>query len=383
MRYLILLVFCINLFALEYKSNLSYSYISYDEFVNENLIDVDTKLKYEGESYSINSTFEYLYSSEYSKKRYLDINELYLNYEFSNSNLYFGKQIKYWGELESYNIADIFNKKRYLADPFDKSKKIGSYTLNDTFYFDDSSLELGVKFYEEDIDYPNSNAPYYPFSLNYSDDLQTTHSKYTPSIYLKYGFTSEILESENKLIFWYGYDSKRVIVLDNQSLKQKAYISSKLIYLSNFIYGDYIFKIESVISDVKSDLVSDYAQVAFGVEKSLYDIKGSDLAFYLEYYKYKYFNDKQKNIDISEVYDDDIFIAVKINLNDVDSTQIKAGTLLDKNSSERVLKVELSSRLIDSVVLNGEVLKIVAKDDSPLSPFGNTTRVSFGLTYSF
>jgi hypothetical protein len=383
MRWLFLLISFINLYAIEHKSNISFKYITYNKDSNENTLSGDTKLKYEKDELSFYTTLEYLYSSEYDKRRYLDINELYLSYEYSDSNLNFGRQIKYWGELEAYNITDIFNKKRYINDPFDKDKKIGSYTLNNIFYLDDSTFELGVKFYEEDLEYPNSDDPYYPFALSYDKGLETEHSRYTPSIYAKYDFSNEEIESENSIIFWHGYDSKREMILDESVLRQEAYISSKFLYLANMIYGDYIFKFEGVATDVKSEVVSDYAQIALGGERGIYDIKGADLFIYLEYYKYKYFNKKQENIDISELYDDDLFLALKLNLNDTDDSELKAGILFDKNTSERVLKVELSTRIKDGLVFSSELLNIVAKDDSVLTPFDNSTRFSAGLTYTF
>lgn len=383
MRWLSIVLFCINLYAIEYKSSMTYKYISYNDFENENMISGDLKLKHENEGLILNGTFEYLYSLEYDKKRYIDPNELYILKDFPSASLNFGKQIKYWGELEGFNVADIFNKKRYIYDPFDKDKKVGSYTLNTIFYLDDSNIEVGTKFYEEDMEYPGKDEPYYPFILNYNADLQSTKSRYTPSIYIKYGFTTEEIESENKLIFWHGFDSKRQIILDNSTLYQEAYISTKLIYLSNIIYEDYIFKFEGMGTDVESEYLSDYAQVAFGVEKSIYDIKGNDLTFYLEYYKYKYFNTSQKNIDISEAYNNDIFIAVKLNLNDANSSEFKGGILLDTQTSERVFKVEFFRRLNDRVVLNSEILSIEAKDNSVLTAFDNSTRVTVGFTYNF
>lgn len=384
MRLILVVLFCINLYAIEQKTNLSYKYIFYDSFKNENLINVDTRFEYSNDKFDINGSFEYLYSLRYDRKRYFDINELYFSKQFSNSTFTIGKQIKYWGELEAYNITDIFNKKRYIFDPFDKDKKIGSYSITDTFYFDDSSFEFGAKLYEENIKYPNNNDPYYPFALNYEKSFKTTHSKYTPSLYLKYGFTTESIESENKIILWHGYDSKRAIILkDNKTLRQEAYIASKLLYLSNIIYDDYIFKIEGSISDVKTDIVSDYTQLSFGVEKSIYDIKGNDLTFYLEYYKYKYFNNLQKNIDISEVYNDDLFFAIKLNFNNISSTELKSGILYDRQSNEQVFKCEFKSRIKDGLVFKAELLNFDSKANSVLTPFGNDTRVTLGLTYSF
>lgn len=383
MRWVALFFIGINLYALEYKSNISYSSIYYNNAKNEHILSGDTKLKYEKEALSLNSTLEYFYSDEYKKRRYFDINELYFSYEMDNGTMSFGKMIKHWGELEGYNTADIFNKKRYINDPFNQDKKLGSYSFNGIYYFDDSSVEVGAKFYEEDFEYPHRDDPYYPFALDYSDDLQTSKSKYTPSIYLKYNFTTEDIESENSIILWHGYDSKREIILDNFILKQKAYRVNKLLYLSNFIHEDYIFKIESSLTDVKNSNLSDYAQITFGLEKSIYDIYGSDLGIYLEYYKYKYFSESLKNIDIAEVYNDDLFLALKLNFNDTDATELKTGILYDRKTHEKIFKTELSRRIADGLVLSGEVLNINAKEKSILKEFDNNTRAAIKLTYSF
>jgi hypothetical protein len=386
MRYLILFVLYFNLYAIEQKTDISYNHISYNKFEDENILSGNTKLIYETEPFLLNATLEYIYSDTYKNRRYFDINELYLTKDFKSSAFTFGKQIKYWGELEGYNINDIFNQKRYLDDPFDKSKKIGSYGLSDTFYSDDSSFEIGSKLYEEDMKYPNPNEPYYPFALPYNSHLQIDNSRYTPTFYAGYSFsTSQTIESEHKIILWHGYDSKRTIILNvNNTLYQNSYISTKLLYLSNITLENIILKFEGSITDVQSDIVSDYAQFGLGVEKNISDIKGSDLIFYTEYYKYKYFDESlQKNIDISEIYNNDIFFAIKLTFNDVKGSELKCGVLYDLESSEKVYKTDFKTRIKDGLVFNGEFLNIKPEKNSVVSNFGDNTRFIVGLTYSF
>ena len=315
--------------ALEYNSNISVEKLNHSTLTNELIVYGDTKLKLENDIFSTNATVEYLYSFEYKKRRYIKLNELYITKDFEDYSLSLGKVIKYWGELEGYNIADVYNQKNLTFDPFDKDAKLGSVGFDIKRYYDHSSLEFGVK--DED------------------------HDK--PSFYFVYNFTTdEFVESENRFIIIDGYDDK-------------------FMFLSNLLYDDFIFKCETSYTVVASEKkVSDFLQLSFGVEKSFYDVLSSDITLYLEYYNYHYMQDyKLKNTDISTLYDNDIFLAFKLNLNDVQDSELKSGVFYDAKTSQKMYKVEFKSRIVDNLVLNAEFLKYLQDYD----------RFSLGFTYSF
>jgi hypothetical protein len=244
-----------------------------------------------------------------------------------------------------------------------------------------------MKFYEEDLKYPDQTTPYYPLPLAYDSDLLLEDSRYTPSFYVNYTFsTNENIESENRVILWHGYDTKRYFIPTNQAtLSQYAYRINKALFLSHVVYNDMIFKLEGSYTDVIDDnLMSDYWQWSVGAEKSFYDIAGMDVTFYTEYYRYDYRDDEKiKNVDISEIYNDDLFLAMKLNFNDTGSSEIKAGMLYDLGNSEKVFKVEAKTRVKDRFVLHGELLRLLPVTSSLLSSFSDHTRVTVGLTYTF
>ncbi len=386
-KFLVLVLFSISLLAIEHNSNISIKYINYHNYSNETILQGDTTLKLENDIFTTDITLEYLYSNEYKDRRYIMLNELYFTKEYEDYSFTFGKTIKYWGELEGFNIADIYNQKNYLLDPFNKSDKLGSIGLTLTKYFDENSLEVGVKLYEENIKYPSVNSPYYPFPINYDKELQLSNKRYTPTVYMTYNLlTDDNLDSDTKLILMHGYDNKRYFVPINQTtLSQYAYRVNKILLLSNMLYQDIIFKYEVSYTDVIDDeIMSDYAQLSFGIEKSFYDIANVDIGVYLEYYKYIYMQDGQiENVDISEIYNDDIFSALKINFNDVRDSEIKGGFLYDTNNQEKVFKLEAKSRIIDSFILNVEYFQIISSENTFLSNIGDSTRVFAGLTYTF
>ena len=383
--FLLLTVTLLN--ALEHLSTLSLKQINFNNYQNEPIVQGDTKLKLENKFFTSNITFEYLYSEQYKERRYLILNELYFFKELDDYSLTFGKTIKYWGELEGFNIADIYNQKNYLLDSLNKDEKLGSLGFNITKYIDENTLEFGVKFYEENLKYPSLNSPYNPFPINYTKELELSDSKFSPTFYLSYSFIIEdYFDSETKMILYHGYDNKRYFTLTpKQKLSQYAYKSNKILLLSNIVYDDAIFKYELSYTDVINDKkISDYTQLSLGLEKTLYNLAQTNISFYLEYYRYLYMQkNKIQNVDISEVYDNDIFLALRIDFQDPRDSKLKAGVFYDLSLSERIFKIEAQSRIVDNFVLNTEFLQIVSKEETLLSTIGDSTRLVLGITYSF
>jgi len=125
-RILFLLLFCNSLFSFEQKTDISLKYINYTNYKNEILSDAKSVLKFENRYFDTHLNIECLYSSQFRTKRYLLLNELYIDKEFDEFEFSIGKSIKYQGELEGFNVTDFYNQKNYIFDPFDKSAKYGS-----------------------------------------------------------------------------------------------------------------------------------------------------------------------------------------------------------------------------------------------------------------
>ncbi len=377
-----------SLMAFEEKLELSVDGMGYNKYTNEIVTNGSAKISFPNDYFQTDAKLEFLYSSEYKERRYLLLNELYVSKEFDDYVVSLGKKIKYWGELEGYNIADIYNQKNYLKDPFDKSAKYGAIGADITRYLDENSIELGVKFYEDDNSYPQGHTPYSPFPISYDKRLQLSDKRYTPTVYLSANILSdEYLDSETKVILLRGYDTKRDIIPSSlYSLSQYAYRVNKALLLSHIIYADTIFKTELSYTDVIDYTpMSDYTQLSFGVEKSFYEIAKTDITLYTEYYRSIYMDDtKVKNVDISEIYDNDLFLAMRINFNDVRSSELKLGVLQDLTKDERILKAEANSRVFDSFMLHGEYLHIVSNTaNTLLSKFDNSSRFMLGVKYTY
>lgn len=79
---------------------------------------------------------ESLKDKDNKKRKYIKLNEAYIKYEGESFDVKIGRDIKYWGALEINNITDIYNKKNVLNDIFDKDKKLGTFGITYTKYFE-------------------------------------------------------------------------------------------------------------------------------------------------------------------------------------------------------------------------------------------------------
>ena len=386
---LTLIAFTASSIAFEQKSDIALEGIAYSGYKDEIATKGSSELTLTNDYFQTDITLEFLYSSEYKQRRYFLLNELYITKEFEDYSVNFGKSVQYWGELEGFNIADVYNQKNYLLDPFDKGAKYGAWGGGITRYFDENALEFGMRFYEEEIELPTDDTPYAPFTSRYDKALRFSGGKYAPTFYLKTNIVSDAyLDSETSIVFLHGYDNKRAFVPKNTTtLTQYAYKVNKALLFAHILYNDTIFKTELAYTDVTDDAqMSDYTQLSIGAEHTLYaPIGSSDITFFGEYYRYLYEDaETLKNVDISEVYDNDVFFALRLNFNDIQSSEIKGGVLYDVRNGEQVYKIKAKTRIYKSIVIKGEYLQIHnVTNETLLGRFGDSSRLRIALHYNF
>ncbi|MGD9718704.1 MAG: hypothetical protein AB7U24_05625 [Sulfurimonadaceae bacterium] len=385
MKVLVCFLACLYaLHAMNLSGDIRVGHGDYDSYPTESVATGELKVQLKNETTQVHAIAEFLYSDRYEQRRYALLRELELRRDIGSYSLSLGKTIRFLGALEGYNVTDIYNRKNYLLDPFSKSAKLGTWGAHAIVYLDEASVSVSVKLYEEDQKYPTYPTPYRFFSWHYDESLNAEQSRYSPSVLGVYTFApTDFLEIQAGV--FQGYDSKRTFSFSNATtIAQNAYRATKALLVLNAVFQESILKLEAVYTDVaKGKNLSDYVQIGVGAEHGMYNIFGTDLGVYGEYYYYGYLGESMKNVDLSEIYDNDIFLALKWNLNDVGSTQIKGGVLHDIKRGERVVRIESSSRFFEMFTVDAAFLQTLAKKDTPLHFTGDMQRVTFGLTYNF
>jgi len=337
-----------------------------------------------------------LFGNRENERTFIRLDELYGKYNFENDMLMAGRTIRFWGALEVRNIVDGFNPQEMRNDPFE-TDKIGVWNLQYTHYTDSGELSVIIKAYEEKQKMAAVPYVYYffPSFIQYDDTLQTASSRYRPTIYVSYsGSTDTEYALDYAVILQHGYDSQRYFKADGPlngqpvSMKQYAYLVNKILTYNTLVIGNTLFKAEALYADVIDDPnISDYAHVGLGVEHTLSQIVGeSDLGLIAEYYYYKTFEGgKYTDLELFEIFQNDLFLGGRYSVNDADDSSIIGGVILDLEYHEQSYYVEYETRIAQLFKLHLDY-RYIEPSKHTLTAYrllGRHQRIGLNLAYYF
>ena len=353
-----------------------------------------------------NDLYDYKKSSQQNGRSFARIDELYAKYDFEDEQIIFGKDVRFWGALEVRNITDNFNSDELRADPFE-TDKLGSWNATYTYFTDNGEFSVIAKFYEQSRKMSSYPYVYYYFPQNittpqgaqlpleYNNNLNTQASEFRPSLYLKYAASTDTEYAlDYAVIFENGYDSQRyyttTLSADTTSMQtnENAYLVNKLITYNTLVVESTLIKLEAVYTDVINDKeISDYLHIGLGVEHSLTQVyEGADLGLIAEYYNYTTFeSEKRSDLELFELFQNDLFLGLRYTLNQGNDASIVAGTIIDLSYDEEVYYLEYETRFLDTVKVNFDYRYInpSSKEKTAFNLMGRHERISLKIGYYF
>ena len=333
---------------LEYKGNVGFEaeYLLHDisnKRDNSLALRLEAELKKEFGDGEVVVKLKGILDKDDKNRRYVDFNDLYYLYNFEDSDILIGRNTRFWGALEFYNLSDVFNTRDLLDDPFDFNLKLGSWNAAYTKYFENHDISLIVKLHEEnqpmqDIESANNFLPH-----PYNDDLK---SKNRPTIFLKYSGSADEVQVDYGVIFQNGYDSQRYMIMQDGKLRQNAYMINKLISYATLVSGDSIYKTEFVYAKVDEREVSDYFHIGLGLEHTLYSfLDKKDLGLLAEYYRYESSDDTQN------MFANDLTLGFRLSMNDLSSSEVLGGIDIDLEDKEKIFFLKYDTRVYEKYKL--------------------------------
>ncbi len=361
----------------EYKGNFGFEtgYFHHDldaKRDNSKALFLETELRYESGESEVVAKLKGVWDANDDNRRYVDFNDFYYRYNFENSDILIGRNTLFWGALEFYNFADVFNTKDFLDDPFDYDSKLGSWNVAYTYYLENSEVSLIAKLHEEDQKMQDAKSIYNFLPLPYNDNLK---SKKRPSIFLKYSGSGDEVQIDYSLIYLNGFDENRYLSVENGFLRQNAYIVNKFIGFATLVLGDTIYKTELsyALSDDKK--VSDYGQIGVGLEHTLYSLLDKkDLGLLVEYYRYES-DTKTKNLFVN-----DLMLGFRLSMNDLSSSEILGGLDIDLDNKEKIFFIKYDTRLFDKYKLALSYQHLSPKSDSVFEKL-QSLKLEFGYYF--
>ncbi len=330
--------------------------------------------------------------------------EAWVQYSSDAFEVRVGLQTFFWGTVESVNIVDVLNQRDYESDFLDPYKW-GELSALVSYFTDDYTFEFYYLPYFRTATFP-SRYSRYSFTNGTVDISKKEYlhggSNWDPQGAFRVSRT--IGSADMAVSFFHGWARFPVLALEpgKTELTPYYYKENTLSYDIQMAVGAWLVKGELVYknTDINSSLVrnsvetggrvlrknlvpSSYVAYVLGLEYKFENIVGSnDIVLLAEYLGDS--NRGEKTPDY-RIYQNDIFLAFRYNLNDANDKKLEVGGFISLEKCDEVIySVKYSQRFLDEFTFKFEYLGLaVSEEDSPLSIFKEDGRLSAKVVWSF
>ena len=373
--------------GLEYKGNIGFETAYADHDIDgkrnrKNALRLELELKQKIKSGQLVFSAEGIADFDDKERRYVKVKDLYYKHEFENSDFLIGRNTRFWGALEFYNHTDTFNTNDWRDDPFDYDSKIGANNIAYTHYFDDSEFSVIAKVHEERQRVQDGASVNNFMPPIYSDNLETQKDRDRPTLYLKYSGSGEDTQIDYSIIYQNGYDEQRYLAPLGAELRQHAYLVDKVMAYATLVSGSTIYKTEVAHTTSNDDKVSDYSQLSFGLEHTLYGVVGkADLGLLAEYYKYNESDESKLGAkDFGNLFADDVLVGFRYSFNDSSDSDILGGIAVDRDNHEKLISLEYNTRLYEKYKLGLSYQHLAPEEGSVFKEL-DSVKLDFGYYF--
>ena len=346
-------------------------------------------LKNEG-SWSLTLAPFFRYDVADSRRTHADLREAYIllfgEIGSGEWELRLGVDRVFWGVAESHHLVDIINQTDLIEHPNEEAK-LGQPMAHVTWSGDWGAMELFALPYHRARTFPGRYGRLRS-SLVVDDEhveYESTEEEWHLDFAARYSHSFGPLDIG--LSVFDGTSREPFLrpgLIDASVVLVQFYEQIRQFGLDAQLTADaWLFKLEAIHRAGARNRLGeeeDYAAFVLGGEYTFYSVLGSaaDLGLLGEW------NHDGRGRDATNKFQNDLFLAVRLAFNDVQSTELLAGLLGDADYATRALTVELNRRLSDqwSLRLEAFALPIVGETD-PLYETRRDSFVELSLSYSF
>ena len=151
---------------------------------------------------------------------------------------------------------------------------------------------------------------------------------------------------------------------------------------ATLVNGSTIYKTELAHTLSDDDLVSDYSQLSFGLEHTLYGVlaKG-DIGLIAEYYRYEEQDDSKLGAkEFGNLFANDVVLGFRYSFNDSADSDILGGVDFDRDNNEKIISLEYNTRLYDKYKLGLTYLHLSPEEGSLFQEL-DSVKLDFGYYF--
>ena len=294
-------------------------------------------------------------------RTHFDVRELYWQKVWDSWELSIGLRKLFWGVTESQHLVDIINQTD-LVENLDTEDKLGQPMMNMALIRDWGTINLILMPYFRERTFLNNRARLrVPVAIDtggatYESEAEQKHIDWAVRWFHTLGIFDIGLAHFSGTAREPGLrasrDGRPVLVpfystIDQTSLDLQA------------TAGGWLLKLEAANRSGQGDRF--FAMVG-GFEYTFANIRstGIDVGVLMEYH----YDERGK--DALTPFDDDIFVGSRLAFNDVQSTDLLAGVIIDRDTRASFLNVEASRRLGDRYRLEVEMRSFINASERDL-----------------
>ncbi len=352
----------------------------------------EPKLHLKGEGdWSLTIAPFFRYDGADSRRTHADLREAYFlafgEIGDGEWELRLGVDRVFWGVTESQHLVDIINQTDLVEHP-NKESKLGQPMAHLTWSAEWGILEFFTLTYHRARIFPgrhgrlrssilidDEHVSYESAAGEWRMDLAARYShSFGP-----FDIGLSVFDGTSREPFFMPHMDSRGAVTLSQHYEQIRQFSVD----AQLTVESWLFKLEALQREGARNLLGvkeDYTAFVMGGEYTFNSIWGSaaDLGLLAEW------NYDERGLRSTNEFQNDLFFAVRLALNDTQSTEIIAGVLADADHTTRTLNIELRRRLSDRWSLKLEALALMDVDEE--DTVYETRRDSFlalNVTYNF
>jgi hypothetical protein len=295
-----------------------------------------------------------------------DFRELYWRHIGDGWSFTAGIDTVFWGAAEARHLVDIVNQTDLVEDP-DGEDKLGQPMMSIAYEFEAGGVELyWLPVFRERL-FPGRNGRFRAAPVVRNSFSDTPDEKDTENFAVRY--TNTFGAWDVGLYHFHGVGREPRLQL-RTSRTGESFIAPVYDQIEQTGFdlqgavGDWLWKLEGLGRKGQGDK---FAAFVGGFEYTYYGIVGSDTDFGIIA---EYLRDGRGADTPPTPFDDDVFVGLRLSLNDVSDTSFLGGMMVDLDNGGLAARFEYSTRLTDFVRLEieGHMSQGISSSD-PLSAF--------------
>ena len=305
------------------------------------------------------------YDREDNNRSYFDFQKLKYEYYFDDATIKLGNEIVFWGVNESFHLVDIINQSN-LAENLSGTKKLGQPMIAVSLYRDFGDVDFYILPYFREQIFPGANGrPRLKLEID-ENSISYESSKAEKHTDFAIRYSTMIDDFDIGFYHFYGNSRNPKLSINQSSLKLDQYypLLSQTGIDIQATKDAWLYKLEVIFAELMSE---QYFSAAGGFEYTYYGFNNSsqDLGLIIEYL----FDDRN-----DQPFNNESSIGIRWTKNDINSTALLAGSIVDLDGNSNQFFIEYEQRLkndfkifIESIIsgsIDSSDYNYAFKDDS-------------------